>query len=128
MLGLVLAIGIPLLVGVLLLILEYRTGWFANRLSVRSSAGTDLRSDRGWAETICKVRQNLGRIYALDPDEIRVLSWEPKDRGKRIRLEAKTADGGRYIVWADRAGRILHSRDHLALPPPVRGGRGRNYS
>jgi hypothetical protein len=112
---------ISLIVGVVLLAIEYRTGWFADRITKTLGKGIDLTGN--WATTIYQVRLGLGRIYAVSPEEITVDKWEPKFFGLRVRLQVmipspviseRYGTGSRLyeclIVWADRAGRILNAK------------------
>jgi hypothetical protein len=109
--------------GVILLFLEHRTGFFAHHIPKVFGLQREPPKERDWAETIYRVKQGLGKIYGVAPDSITVGKWEPKDRNKRIRLEATLSpesSGMRwsndyYIVWAERDGRILHSR-HSSEP------------
>jgi hypothetical protein len=109
----ILAVTSTFVVGVLLLILEYRTGWFANHVPQALGFPKMSFNEQDWVETIYKVKHGLGKIYGVAPDEIEVYSWEPKDRNKKIRLEVNipSRTGARWsvthVVWAERGGRIL---------------------
>jgi hypothetical protein len=114
---------IALVVGIILLWLEYRTGWFASQLSsVVGSRESGGIIPTGSADTVCQVKVRLGEIHGADPDEIIVRHWESQHFGQwiylQVTLPVRSGAGERvwqtFEVLADRDGGIIRC---TPLPP-----------
>jgi hypothetical protein len=106
------AIG-SLIVGVILLYLEHRTGWFANHFP-KPHIQTEQFVSEDWAETIAKVKEGLTKIYSVEVSDIDVKAWNKIERNQKIVMDVAVHhgrnDNRHYIVFAHRNGGIIESR------------------
>ncbi len=103
---LVIVILAGVITGIIILIIEYRTRWFANqkRKSIHPSSKTQrktkrtllprlwarLREKPNWADIVKKARRNLANLYGVHPNEIMVLDWTPTGWWKKnLKLEVR---------------------------------------
>lgn len=118
---------VTVITGIILLIIEYRTGYFANfkQESQRRSSKTQpkpkqkflqkLREQPDWAETVARARQNLSKIYGVHPDDIQLIDWRP-DRNwlkKKLHLEVRiptptSKDGTHVDFYDDFQDELVH--------------------
>ena len=80
-----LALLIPLVVGVILLVLEYRTKWFANRLDRRPKRKETKAIN--WMDAVQKAKTNLNSIYVIYGDDVYIRSWEVNKEGTMVKIE-----------------------------------------
>ncbi|CAG1008721.1 hypothetical protein ANAEL_03710 [Anaerolineales bacterium] len=115
---------VPVVVGVVLLFVEYRTGWFAQHVRGKSAIEASAQSEKDWATTIYNVRVNLGKMYSINADEVRIKNWEIHKRGREVHLSVEVSQKlsfGRgatidtYSVIADSKGRILKCERPYAI-------------
>ncbi len=99
------------------LILEYKTGWFANHVRRERESVGQATSSQDLPSAIYNVRVGVSKIYGIHVDEVRVLNWSVTKRGKELHITAefpkKAVDGKSafitsYDVAADpSSGSIL---------------------
>ena len=125
------AILASIITGLILLIIEYRTRYFANfiRENRRRSSNLQQKSKRtflsaylqkfreqpDWAETVARARQNLGKIYGVHPNDIQLIDWRPDENWlkKKLHLEVRiptptSKDGKPVAFYNDFHDELVH--------------------
>lgn len=118
-----------LVVGLLLLILEYRTNWLARNIKRTIRQQTNSINEYGLVDAMLRIRNDLARLHSADSNLVSVETWEWRrwKLGKRLRLVMKIQHDrkgqpptyAKYVVWADRRGKILYWRD-ITVPIGIR--------
>lgn len=123
-LSVVITVAVGIFVGVVLLYLEYQTGWFASRVPQSFvQPQKPLAYSDALSMPIENLKYGLQLLYEARPENIVIKSVGSAlfGSGKEIRAEItvyKTiqmagvmrAHIGEYIVWADNLGRIRRTR------------------
>ena len=118
-------IALLIIVGIILLVVEYRTGWFVSQLKPQGGQGEPTSNSKlglfktDWSEATKQARYNLSSIYGINPNEILVVRWDvyndlfSRQLTLEIRLppthapESAEPDYPHISVKVNREGQIL---------------------